>query len=165
MVAVGAGQFWGQAVEVADNPYLNPYASWGEEVSSTYEGRHIVVQEVVLVHADLYGDGLVRKGQPIAFWEGVGIALKTASATSDNIPIDTEGICRVSVVSGIDDIYVGQSLYITNAGVVTDDPTGAMAVFGYALQTVNSGETSVVAVKVHWMSLNWIWLFWYFLQP
>ncbi|MDD5083136.1 MAG: DUF2190 family protein [Dehalococcoidales bacterium] len=152
--------FWEQESELAANPYLNPYALWGEEISSTYEGRHVMVQEIVLTHADLYGDGLVRKGQPVAFWEGVGIALKTASSTSENIPIDTEGIWRVSVVA-VGNIAIGQSLFISAAGVVTDDPTNAQAVFGYALQTIASGNTATIAVKVHWMTLNWIWLFWW----
>lgn len=158
-------EFWEQEEEVADNPYLNAHAEVGDEVSSTGEGRYVNVQEIVLTHVDL-GGGLVRKGQPVAFWEGVGIALQTAQSTSDNIPIDTEGIWRVSVVSAIGSIAIGQSLYITNTGVVTDDPTNAQAVFGYALQTVVSQETSVIAVKVHWMTLNWMWLFWWLVsQP
>ena len=155
-------EFWEQAAEVADNPYLNVYAQAGEEISSTYEGRHITIQEVVLTHVDL-GGGLVQKGQPVAFWEGVGIALKTATSTAENIPVDTEGIWRVSVVSAVGNIVIGQSLYITNAGVVTDDPTNAQAVFGYSLQTVTLNDTSIIAVKVHWMTLNWMWFFWWFI--
>ena len=131
----------------------------GEEISSTYEGRHITIQEVVLVHADP-GDGLVDKGQPVAFWEGVGIALKSATSTAENVPIDTEGVWRVSVVA-IAPIVIGQSLFISNAGVVTDDPTNAMAVFGYSLQTIAAPGTATIAVKVHWMALNWLWLFWW----
>lgn len=154
--------FWEQEAEVAQNPYYNAYAEAGEEISSTYEGRHVVVQEVVLIHADP-GDGLVNKGQPVAFWEGVGIALQSASAISDNIPIDTEGIWRVSVVATAA-INIGQSLFINNVGVVTDDPTNAMAVFGYSLQVISVPATATIAVKVHWMSLNWIWLFWWLFQ-
>ncbi len=157
---VAEGEFWEQSEEVGPNPYLNVYAQAGAEISSTYEGRHVQIQEAVLTHVDLLGDGLVQKGQPVAFWEGVGIALKTASATSENIPIDTEGIWRVSVVAS-GNIVIGQSLYITTGGVVTDDPTSAQAVFGYALQTIASGNTAVIAVKVHWMTLNWMWLFWW----
>ena len=154
--------FWNQEAEVAQNPYYNPYAQAGEEISSTFEGRHVLVQEVVLIHADP-GDGLVNKGQPVAFWEGVGIALQSATSTSDNIPIDTEGIWRVSVTA-IASIKIGQSLFINTSGVVTDDPTNAMAVFGYALQTITVADgpvTQIIAVKVHWMSLNWMWLFWW----
>ncbi len=150
-----------QPLELAPNPYYNPYAEAGEEVSSTYEGRHVSVQEIVLVHANP-GDGLVDKGQPVAFWEGVGIALKSATSESENVPIDTEGIWRVEVVCSIADIAIGQSLFINNVGVVTDDPTDAQAVFGYALQQIFAPSTEVIAVKVHWMSLNWMWLFWWF---
>ena len=148
-----------QPAEVATNHYYDPYAQAGDEISSTYEGRHITIQEVVLVHADP-GDGLVDKGQPVAFWEGVGIALKSATSTAENVPIDTEGVWRVSVVA-IAPIVIGQSLFISNAGVVTDDPTNAMAVFGYSLQTIAAPGTATIAVKVHWMALNWLWLFWW----
>ena len=150
-----------QPAEVGTNYYYDPYAEAGDEVSSTYEGRHVMIQEVVLVHTDP-GDGLVDKGQPVAFWEGVGIALKSATSTAENIPVDTEGIWRVSVVAEAA-IVIGQSLFINNVGVVTDNPANAMAVFGYSMQTIASG-TEVIAVKVHWMAVNWLWLWWFFLQ-
>lgn len=151
-----------QPEEVELNHYYDPNGKAGDELSSTYEGRHVYVQEVVLVHADP-GDGLVDKGQPVAFWEGVGIAMKSASSTGENVPIDTEGIWRVSVVA-VAPIVIGQSLFIDTTGVVTDDPTNAQAVFCYSLQAMGIG-TEVIAVKVHWMSLNWLWLlFWWFEQ-
>jgi predicted RecA/RadA family phage recombinase len=161
MVAGGNPLGGSQEAEVGVNHYYDPHRSAGEEVSSTFEGRHVYVQEVVLIHAD-NGDGLVDKGQPVAFWEGVGIALKSAGSTSENIPIDTEGIWRVEVVATAA-IAIGQSLYITTSGVVTDDPTDAQAVFGYTLQTISEAGTETIAVKVHWMSLNWLWLFWWLL--
>lgn len=154
-----AGPWPEQPSEVADNYYYNPYAEAGEEVSSTGEGRHVYVQEVLLVHAD-NGDGLVDKGQPVAFWEGVGVALKSAESTSENVPIDTEGIWRLSVIAA-NPIYVGQSLFITDAGVVTDDPTSAWAVIGYALQQIAGAGTETIAVKVHWMGVPWIWFWWF----
>ena len=159
MVA-GNGLGGSQTREIAPNPYYDPYREAGEEVSSTFEGRHISIQEILLIHADP-GDLLVDKGQPVAFWEGVGIALKSATSTAENVPIDTEGIWRVSVGAVIFDIAVGQSLFINDVGVVSDDPTNAQAVFGYALQQITQGNTAVIAVKVHWMSLNWLWLLWW----
>jgi hypothetical protein len=146
-----------QTREITPNPYLDTYREAGEEVSSTFEGRHVTVEESLLMHVDP-GDGLVNKGQPVAFIDGVGIALKSATSTSEKIPIDTEGIWRVSVVvTEVGGIGVGQTLYITAGGVVTDDPTSAQTVFGYSMQQGVQG-TIIVAVKVHWMSLAW--LFW-----
>lgn len=147
-----------QESEVAANYYYDPNRVAGEEVSSTFGGRHVYVQEVVLIHADP-GDGLVDKGQPVAFWDGVGIALKSATSTSENIPIDTEGIWRLSVVA-VNPIYIGQSLFITNAGVITDDPTNAWAVIGYSMQAIDEAGTEIIAVKVHWMGVPWIWFWW-----
>ena len=150
-----------QEAELASNYYYDPHRGAGEEVSSTYGGRHVYVQEILLIHEDLLGDGLVKKGQPVAFWDGVGIALKSASSTSENIPIDTEGVWRLSVVATAA-VVVGQALYITDGGVITDDPTTAWAVIGYAVQTIAGAGTEIIAVKVHWMGVPWI-LFWWFL--
>ena len=160
-----AGPWPEQPAEAGVNAYYDPRATAGDQISSTSEGRHVYVQESVLVHADL-GDGLVDKGQPVAFFEGVGIALKSATSTAENVPIDTEGIWRVSVVA-VAPIVIGQSLFINNTGVVTDDPTNAMAVFGYSLQAITAPSTATIAVKVHWMALNWLWLFWWLIygQP
>jgi len=157
-----AGPWPEQAPEIAANHYYNSHAQAGDEISSTYEGRHVYVQEVLLIHADP-GDGLVDKGQPVAFFEGVGIALKSASSTSENVPIDTEGIWRVSVVA-TGAIAVGQSLFINTSGVVTDSPVNGQAIFGYALQQIAEAGTYVIAVKVHWMALNWLWLIWWILN-
>jgi predicted RecA/RadA family phage recombinase len=148
-----------QPAETGTNPYYNTRALAGQEISSTYEGRHVLVQEVVLTHAET-ADGLVDKGQPVAFGEGVGIALADAEKTTDNVPIDTEGIWRVEVIATAA-IEIGESIYITTTGTVTDDPTNAMAVFGYTLQTIAEAGTATIAVKVHWMSMNWMWLFWW----
>ena len=147
-----------QESEIAANYYYDPYREAGEEVSSTFEGRHVYVQEVVLIHADP-GDGLVDKGQPVAFWDGVGVALKSATSTSENVPIDTEGIWRLSVVA-VNPVVIGQALFITAAGVVTDDPTVAWAVIGYSMQAISEAGTEVIAIKVHWMGVPWIWFWW-----
>lgn len=152
-----------QPREGSANYYYDPNRKAGEEVSSTFEGRHVYIQENILIHADP-GDGLVDKGQPVAFWDGVGIALKSATSVSENIPIDTEGIWRLSVVSNFG-IMVGQALFITAAGIITDDWTVAWAVIGYALQAITGAATEVIAVKVHWMGVPWIWFWWYWTQP
>ena len=148
-----------QEAELANNYYYDPNREAGEQISSTFEGRHVYVQECLLIHADS-GDGLVDKGQPVAFWEGVGVALKSATSTSENIPIDTEGIWRLSVVA-VNPIMVGQSLFITADGVITDDPTNAWAVIGYSLQAIGEAGTEIIAVKVHWMGVPWIWFWWF----
>ena len=147
-----------QEAEIAANYYYDPNREAGEEVSSTGEGRHVYVQEALLIHVD-NGDGLVDKGQPVAFWEGVGIALKSAISASENIPIDTEGIWRLSVVAA-NPVMVGQALFITNGGIVTDDPADAWAVIGYSLQAISGAGTEIIAVKVHWMGVPWIWFWW-----
>jgi hypothetical protein len=152
-----------QPREEGTNYYYDPNREAGEEVSSTFEGRHVYIQESVLIHADP-GDGLVDKGQPVAFWDGVGIALKSATSKSENIPIDTEGIWRLSVVA-VAEVKVGQSLFITAAGIITDDPTSAWAVIGYALQTITGAGTEIIAVKVHWMGVPWTWFWWDWWYP
>ena len=153
------------------NPYYDHYAEAGQEVSSTFEGRHVQLSEGWLYHRDLTGDGFVQKGQPVVFTfgSGVGIALKTATSMTDIIPIDTEGIWRLEVWA-TDDIAPGQVLWICDDGsgedgIVTDDPfisSGLPNVLGYAMEPfrfTDNGEfnTVILAVKVHWMF--WWWWF------
>jgi len=153
------------------NPYYNPYAVAGQEISSTSEGRHVNILEGDLVHhANTHG--IVDKGDTVSFgigWagQGVGIALMSASANTDIIPIDTEGIWRCEVVAGWN-MIVGQLVFITSAGVLVDWPPDDEAhIFGYTLQPLLAG-TGTIAVKVHWMDTGvWWWWFWFweFGQP
>lgn len=156
---MGNGNGW---LDPVTNPYYNPYAEAGEEISSTFEGRHILVQEEYLIHIEHdSGDDLVRKGDPILTYGmgAVGIALQTATSLGQPIPIDTEGIWRVSVTVYYG-IYVGQPVFIGLDGVVSDDPDVACTVFGYALQdvptVVDGPDVVIIAVKVHWM-MPWWW--------
>ena len=153
------------------NPYLNPYAVAGEEISSTGEGRHVNILEGDLVHP-AHADVFVNKGDPVSFgigWFGlgVGIALKSASANTDVIPVDTEGIWRCEVVAEWN-MIVGQLVFITSTGVLVDWPPDENAhIFGYTLQPLLAG-TGTIAVKVHWMDTGvwWWWLwFWEYGQP
>ena len=150
----------------AQNPYLNVYAEAGEEVSSTLGGRHVNILEGDLVHP-AHTDGFVNKGDPVSFgigWfgMGVGVALMSASADTDVIPVDTEGIWRCEVVAQWD-MIVGQLVFIDSAGVLRDWPADDEAhIFGYTLQPLLAG-TGTIAVKVHWMDTGvwWVW-FWLF---
>jgi len=153
-------------MSAALNPYLDPTASKGDEVSSTYAGRHVNILEGDLVHP-AHADGFVDKGDPVSFGigvfgQGVGIALMSAQADHNIIPVDTEGIWRCEVVAQWD-MIVGQIVFITSAGVLTDwPPDDECHIFGYALQPIAEGETEVIAVKVHWMDTGiWWWWFWF----
>ena len=148
----------------AQNPYLNVYAEAGEEVSSTLGGRHVNILEGDLVHP-AHTDGFVNKGDPVSFgigWfgMGVGVALMSANADTDSIPVDTEGIWRCEVVAQWD-MIVGQIVFISSAGVLLDWPDNDEAhIFGYTLQPLLAG-TGTIAVKVHWMDTGvWWWWFW-----
>ena len=159
----------GWVLSRAESPYYNAYGQEGEEISSTTEGRHVLVTEEELIHplhAD--PDDLVRKGDPVCFMDGVGVALKTATSLTEAVPIDTEGIWRLAVVNSGDifgPIYVGQTLFIDFDGLVTDDWTFGGAIFGYALQSIadpNDGPvTEIIAVKVHWGGPWWLWWWWF----
>lgn len=143
------------------NPSVNVYDAYtvaGTEVSSTYEGRHIQIEESVLCHPVHAGDTFVNKGDPVSVMGSdiVGVAFASADAVTDYIAIDTEGIWALSVVGKNDEggeaVAIGDVIYInrTNGELskITSDTTHA--VFGYALNEVVSGQTTVIAVKVHW---------------
>lgn len=140
------------AYPIAD--VLNP----GDEISSTYEGRHITLLESDLVHPT-HADGMVDKGDPVVSATGrpaiVGVAFLSAAAASDLISIDTEGIWVLDVVA-VDDagnsaVAGGDCIYInTTTAVLSKIANQATQVpFGYALGIITQGNTEAIAVKVH----------------
>lgn len=127
----------------------------GTEISSTYEGRHITVLESEITHPT-HADGFVDKGDPVIVGDViVGVAFASASAATDLIAIDTEGIW-VQDVNAADDggnvaVAAGDELYINTTTCAISKITDAATQrhFGYALGAVDSGNTDTIAVKVH----------------
>ena len=154
--------------------YLSTGKTAGEECSSTYEGRHITLEESYLIHP-YHADGFVDKGDPVLFAigsdspVGVGVAFNSAAAATDYIAIDTEGIWFLNVLGAVSDATIdgmaralkaGDPVYINRtAGTVgapymlsgMDDPHNYVP-FGYLLGDVTASLTvpTLVAVKVHW---------------
>jgi len=154
--------------------YLATNATAGEEVSSTYEGRHVTLEESLLIHP-YHADTFVDKGDPVlfavgsGFMNGVGVALTSATAATDLIAIDTEGIWFLNVLGSISDGSIDGAACALNAGdpVYIRKATGTVGVpymlsgqddandwvpFGYLLGDVTAHLTTptLVAVKVHW---------------
>ena len=132
----------------------------GDEISSTFEGRHVTLLESDLVHpVHSPVNTLVEKGDPVVSATGrpaiVGVAFKSAAAATDRIAIDTEGIWNLDVVAvndaGNSAVAGGDCIYInTTTAVLSKISDGATQVpFGYALGIVTSGATAAIAVKVH----------------
>ena len=149
--------------------------SAGDEISSTYEGRHITVFESELFHP-YRTSTFVNKGDPVVInaAEGkiVGVALATATADTDLIAVDTEGIWALTVYGDTDELWLhiddgqvhpGDPLFIdrvTAIAVAAGDGVGACALskrrdkatmipFGFALGHVAALGVGVIAVKVH----------------
>jgi hypothetical protein len=139
--------------------YLATGKSSGDECSSTYEGRHITLEESLLTHPS-HTDGFVDKGDPVIFGGangyGIGVAFNSAAAATDYIAIDTEGIWFLTVVAEDDAGNVavdeGDEIFINLTTCVLSKIRDAATQrhFGYALGDLTSGSTGVVAVKVHW---------------
>lgn len=145
--------------------YLATGKTAGEEISSTYEGRHITVEESYLAHA-YHSDGLVDKGDPCIIGENiVGVALNSASAATDLITLDTEGIWFLNVVGSVSDgtsdgiakaLVPGDVVYIeqtpgTGVNLSGESDPNRFKQFGYLLGDVAAHVTTatLVAVKVH----------------
>jgi hypothetical protein len=130
----------------------------GDEISSTYEGRHITLLESDLVHP-AHADVFVDKGDPVVSATGrpaiVGVAFVSAAAATDRIAIDTEGIWNLDVVAvndaGDSAVAGGDCIYInTTTAVLSKISNQATQVpFGYALGIITAGATNAIAVKVH----------------
>jgi len=127
----------------------------GDEVSSTYEGRHLTFTESQLTHPS-HTDGFVDKGDAVLCGNNiVGVAFTSAAATTDLVAIDSEGIWQLSVVATDDDgnvaVAVGDELFInTTTCILSKNANKAVQQrFGYALYAIGAGETDVIPVKVH----------------
>ena len=129
----------------------------GEEISSTYEGRHITCTAAELLTDD--GSGVATKGHACVFGlvglQAVGVCFNTGT-TTDLIAIDTEGIWALPVV-GADDggnraLSPGEPVFINvTTGVISgirDNDT--QIPFGYLLTEAATTVATVSAVKVHW---------------
>jgi hypothetical protein len=154
--------------------YLSTNKTAGDEISSTYEGRHITIEESLLVHP-YHADGLVDKGDPcyVASANGsgiVGVAFKSAVAATDLIAIDTEGIWFLNVYGQVSDgtsdgialaLAAGDPVFIEkytagNAATLVATLSGQSDTyhflpFGYVLGDVSASVSTptLVAVKVH----------------
>lgn len=130
---------------------VTPTRSAGEELSSTGEGRHITVLESDITHPTRTS-GFVEKGDPVSIGASlVGVALNTATAATDWIAVDTEGIWVLPVIasneSGTSAVVIGDTLYIAT-GVVSKINTGI--VYGKALSALEASASAANgAVKVH----------------
>lgn len=126
----------------------------GEQISSTYEGRHLTFAASELTAAG--GAGVIVKGRPVVCGHIVGIALNTTSVATDLVAVDTEGIWVVDVLAQDDGgaiaVAGGDELYIATAApcVVSKIASADTQIpFGYALGTIPAG-TMRIAVKLHW---------------
>lgn len=142
------------------NPYHSYKGGDPAEISSTYEGRHISFPESYLNHPT-HADGLVDGKDPVTFGTtsdryGVGVAFSDASGVNDVISVDTEGIWALSV-QAVDDagnsaVQIGDVIFINDTTCILSKirNQATQIPFGYALDTLTSGSTDVIAVKVHW---------------
>ncbi|MCK4714861.1 MAG: DUF2190 family protein, partial [Candidatus Aenigmarchaeota archaeon] len=126
-----------------------------EEVSSTYEGRHLTFYETDITGKE---GTYAEKGHPVVVGEHiVGVAFKTGTVANELIAIDTEGIWNLMVYAKDDDgvsvVTAGDELFINKANAEISKIRNPVTHtrFGYALGNVPSANY-VIAVKVHWQS-------------
>jgi len=128
----------------------------GDEVSSTYEGRHLTFTESQITHPS-HADSLVDKGDACLVGENiVGVAFTSAAAATDLVSLDSEGIWQLSVVAENEDgnsaVAVGDELFINKTTCILSKIANKNTHqrFGYALYAITEGATDVIPVKVHW---------------
>lgn len=114
-----------------------------------YDGLHITLLESQMVHPT-HADGFVDSGDPVVIGQLVGVALQSGAATTDLITVDTVGVYELSVLANDGAavaVAVGDALFI-NATTAVISKTAAGVPFGHALETVSSGATSVIDVRI-----------------
>jgi len=127
----------------------------GDEISSTYEGRHLTFLASEINHGNVLA--VVTKGYPVIVGERiVGVALKTEVLGTDLIAVDTEGIYIVDVsaadINGGIAVAGGDALFINTTTCVVSKTkySPGYIPFGYALGIITTpGNVERIAVKVH----------------
>jgi predicted RecA/RadA family phage recombinase len=132
---------------------LNPYTpgeTAGTAVSGRYEGRYLTFLESALTHPT-QSDGLVNKGDIVLVGDMgiVGVALESATAATDYVAIDTEGIWNLTITNSVA-MSAGDEVYVDNdAATLSDSPADGLR-FGYVLSAISTTGSGVVrAVKIH----------------
>ena len=128
-----------------------------DQVSSTYEGRHLTFYETDITGKE---GTYAEKGHPVVVGEHiVGVAFMTGTVANELIAIDTEGIWNLMVYAKDDEgnvaVVGGDELFINKSTAEISKMRNPVTHtrFGYALGGVPSGATPyVIAVKVHWQS-------------
>ena len=143
MPSTGIGVYPGSATAVEN-----------DEVSSTYEGRHLT-----FLASDITGHehAVVTKGHPVVIGEHiVGVAFNTEVNATDLIAIDTEGIWNLKVAAtdqdGNNAVVAGDEIFVgkTTGLLSKNNNKFTHTFFGYALGSIAAGSTFTIAVKVHW---------------
>ncbi len=127
----------------------------GEQISSTYEGRHLTFLASEINHGNVLA--VVTKGYPVIVGERiVGVAFNTEVLETDLIAIDTEGIWVIDVsaadIDGGSAVAGGDALFINTTTCVVSKTkySPGYIPFGYALGIITTpGNVERIAVKVH----------------
>jgi predicted RecA/RadA family phage recombinase len=129
---------------------VTPYETGGTAGTQVGEGKVLQFAESALVQPTRTGE-LVVKGDPVVAGKITGVALLSAAASTDQIPVATKGIFNLSVLradlTGNVAVALGDALYIAPAtAVVSKINTGML--FGYALAAAAVGDGSATVLPV-----------------
>jgi len=132
------------AVTYQTNPYT-PGKTAGTEESDS--GSVIQLLESTLTHP-VHADNLVDKGDPILRGtEGLtGVALLSASAATDYIPVGRYGIWNLPITNTVNvPMAIGDVVYISpTAAALSDTPGTTGFPFGILLSAITTSNTAVV---------------------
>lgn len=104
-------------------------------------GKILSFLESVLLHPT-HTDGLVDAGDPVLVGRIAGVAEISATATTDLISVDTEGVHDLSVTAIGNGISLGETLYIDpSTGVISNDLSDTP--FGAAMEALASGTDTI----------------------
>jgi len=127
-------------------PYAVPAV--GTQVSPEGGGRILQLAESALTHPT-HTDGLVDKGDIVVAGHIVGVAKGSASASTDQIAVDTAGIWCLPVIAsndiGTSAVAVGDPIYVDpTTCAASKDPSGIF--LGYALSTLTGSAQAAACV-------------------
>lgn len=114
-------------------------------------GDNVDVVESLLAHP-AHTDGLADSGDQAVVGSLHGVVNNDASASTDKVILSTRGVFTLPVEAkddaGNSAVAVGDKLYIDSAAAAKINKDATKEPYGIALETVTSGSTATIKVKL-----------------
>lgn len=112
------------------------------------KGDTLNIVESALTHPT-HADGLVDAGDPVLIGRIPGVALTSATATTDIIAIAVVGVFDLTIASTAHGVALGETIHINaSTAALSDNSDSTDVPFGSALEAVAAGAADTINIRL-----------------